>query len=107
MRLQIIKSGNGKPEYILLPIAIYEVVREIIDVELQKKKNEDFVPFYLPDYIDNPVALARIQAHVTQEELADLMGVKQSYISRLENQDTVSHKVLEKVNRSLAQLQKK
>ncbi|HHF7345999.1 TPA: helix-turn-helix transcriptional regulator [Legionella feeleii] len=38
-------------------------------------------PGYASDYVDNPVALARIQAGLTQEELASLMGVTQAYIS--------------------------
>ena len=51
--------------------------------------------------MDNPVALARINADLTQEELAIRMKVTQAYISKLESQDKVSVKVLKKVKEVL------
>ncbi len=69
-------------------------------------KSEEYEPFQLADYVDNPVALARIQAKITQEELAGAMDVTQAYISRIEHQDSVSAKVLVKVNAALNTLKK-
>ena len=43
-------------------------------------KSADYVPFALEDYVDSPIALARIKAKVTQKELAKRLGVTQAYI---------------------------
>jgi ribosome-binding protein aMBF1 (putative translation factor) len=103
MTLQIIKSIDGKAEYVLLPVSIYNTLRHQIEEALKKKKyiSEDYVPFELTDYIDNPVALARINAGITQEALAERMKVTQAYISKLEAQDKVTTKVLIKVKAAL------
>lgn len=102
MSLQIIKSVEGKAEYVLLPIKIYNALRGEIEQALKKKySSDDYVPFVLEDYVDNPVALARINADLTQEELAIRMKVTQAYISKLESQDKVSVKVLKKVKEVL------
>ena len=63
--------------------------------------NKDYEPFNLEDYVNNPVALARIQAHLTQEELAEKMEVSQAYVSKLESKASVSEKVLAKVNAAI------
>lgn len=99
MTLQIIKSIDGKAEYVLLPFNVYNLLRDKIEEALKKKKysSDDYTPFDLTDYVDNPVALARINADITQEELAKRMNVTQAYISKLEAQDTVTVKVLKKV----------
>ena len=107
MSLQIIKSVNGKPEYVLLPISVYRILRRSIEKELAHTASEEYEPFQLEDYIDNPVALARIKAKITQEELADAMGVTQAYISRIEHQDLVSPKTLIKINAALNSLRKR
>jgi hypothetical protein len=36
--------------------------------------SNDYISFELTNYIDNPVALARINAEMTQEELAKRRG---------------------------------
>lgn len=106
MSLQVIKSVNGKPEYVLLPISVYQALRHSIEKELAHASSEEYEPFQLEDYVDNPVALARIQAKATQEELAAVMKVTQAYISRIEHQDSVSAKILVKVNTALHSLKK-
>ena len=89
MNLQIIKSVEGKAEYVLLPINIYNALRNEIEQALKKKySDDDYVPFEVEDYVDNPVALARINAGITQEELAKRMEVTQAYVSKLEHQDS-------------------
>jgi len=103
MKLQIIKSYDGKPEYVLLPISAYKNLRLEIENELAKSK-DDYVEFEIEDYVDNPVALARIKANITQKQLAELMGVTQAYISKLEHQTSVSVKVLNKVNKILTNI---
>src|SRR3990167_3362129 len=100
--LQIIKSIEGKAEYVLLPFHIYNTLRSEIEEALKKKcSGEDYVPFELTDYVDNPVALARINAGITQEELAKRIDVTQAYISKLEAQSKVTAKVLKKVKAAI------
>ncbi|HVE43740.1 MAG TPA: helix-turn-helix transcriptional regulator [Gammaproteobacteria bacterium] len=102
MTLQIIKSIDGKAEYVLLPFSIYNSLREEIEEALKKKYSSgDYVPFELTDYVDNPIALARINAGITQEELAKRMKVTQAYISKLEAQSKVTAKVLKKVKAAI------
>ena len=99
MNLQTIKSLDGKVEYVLLPVAAYKALRYQITEQLRHaQENEDYEVFDPADYVDNPVALARIQAGLTQEELAKLMAVTQAYISKIENQESVSVKLLNKVH---------
>ena len=52
MTLQIIKSIDGKEEYVLLPIATYKVLKKEID----KAIADEYVPFELEDYVTSPVA---------------------------------------------------
>lgn len=102
MSLQIIKSINGKAEYVLLPFNIYHALRTEIEEALKKKySSNDYVPFELTDYVDNPVALARINAGITQETLAKRMNVTQAYISKLEAQNKVTAKVLKKIKAAI------
>lgn len=103
MNLQTIKSMDGKVEYVLLPVATYHALRHQITEQLKHtQKSEDYEVFDPAEYIDNPVALARIQAGITQEELAKLMSVTQAYISKIENQQTASVKLLSKVHAALS-----
>lgn len=103
MSLQIIKSVDGKAEYVLLPVSIYNSLRHEIEAALKNKcDTNDYVSFQLADYVDNPVALARINAGITQSRLAKRMGVTQAYISKLEAQNKVSAKVMKKVTSALA-----
>ncbi len=100
MNLQIIKSTKGQPEYVLLPILIYSRLRQQIEKELTKSK-DDYELFDAADYIENPVMLARVKKHLTQLELAEIMGVSQAYISKIENRQKVSYKLIKKVHNAL------
>ena len=104
--LQIIKSISGKPEFVLIPVAVYNALRDLIEDELAgleaaADKSGDYVPFALEDYMDSPVALARIKANLTQKELAERLGVTQAYISKVEHQTKVTPKLLAKVKAAL------
>lgn len=102
MSLQIIKSIDGKDEYVLLPIKIYHALQDEIAKRMRKThKNSDYVSFDPADYVDNPIALARIKAGISQEKLAHRMGVSQAYISKIEAQDKVTAKMLLKVKTAL------
>lgn len=103
MNLQTIKSMDGKVEYVLLPIATYNALRPEILKQLKHPQDHDNYEAFDPaDYINNPVALARINAGITQEDLAKLMHVTQAYISKIENQDKITPKMLAKVKTALA-----
>ena len=102
---QIIKSESGKPEFALIPIAVYRKLKDKIEHAMAtpvSKRQDDYVPFRAEDYVSNPVALARIHSRATQKQLAQLMGVSQAYISKIEAQSKVSAKVLERVHTALA-----
>ena len=106
LNLQIIKSISGKPEFVLIPVAVYNALRdqiedEVAGLEAAADKSSDSVPFTLEDYVDSPVALARIKANVTQKELAKRLGVTQAYISKVEHQSKVTPKLLAKVKAAL------
>jgi ribosome-binding protein aMBF1 (putative translation factor) len=106
MNLQKIKSLNGKDEYVLLPVAVYEALKTEIQSELAHARpkataDDEYVPFVLEDYVDNPVALARMKAHLTQKELAERMGVTQAYISKIERQDKVTPALLERTTEAI------
>ena len=68
---------------------------------MQKYKTDDYVPFRVADYVDNPVALARIKASISQSELARRLGVSQAYIGKIERQDRVTAKLLTRVSGAL------
>ncbi len=103
MSLQVIKSVDGKDEYVLLPITVYHALHDQINERLKnlEKYSDDYVPFDSEDYVDNPIALARIKAGVTQAVLAKRMKVSQAYISKIEAQETVTAKLLNKVRSAL------
>lgn len=102
MNLQVIKSIDGKAEYVLLPIHIYHALHHRIEGCLKKAENNpEYLPFDLTDYVENPIALARIRAEITQAELAERMQVSQAYISKIERQDTVTAKLLSRVKKAL------
>ncbi len=111
MTLQKIKSLDGKDEYVLLPIAVFRALRGPIEQRLAgrtaaRSKDDDYLPFVLEDYVDNPVALARIKAKITQAELARRMDVSQAYVSKVEAQAQVSSKLLAKVSAALSRTTK-
>ncbi len=107
MTLQTIKSLDGNVEYVLLPLAVYKALRQPIEKELSRISTEidenDYVVFDPADYVDNPIALARIKAHVRQTELAERLGVSQAYISKVEHQEKVSPLFLSKVKAALSE----
>jgi len=93
MTLQVIKSVEGKNEYVLLPIGIYQVLKEPIEDLLE----EEYIPFDPANYIENPVALARIKAHITRKELAQRLGISKGYIAKIERSTKVKNKILARV----------
>lgn len=93
MNLQRIKSIEGKDAYVLLPINTYQLLKKQID----KTLNSKYVDFKLEEFVQNPIALARIKANLTQGQLAKKLKVSQAYVSRIENEEKVSPKLLYKI----------
>jgi ribosome-binding protein aMBF1 (putative translation factor) len=103
-KIQVIQSLNGEPEYVLLPYDLYQMLRGELDRKLSARKPRqasDYVPFRVQDYVDNPVALARIKARISQSELARRLDVSQAYISKIERQERVTVKLLARVSKAL------
>jgi ribosome-binding protein aMBF1 (putative translation factor) len=120
MKLNTLETLGGQ-SFVLLPTHIYENLKpqitralksyqssDPIVVDLKKlaapvaaKANADYVPFKLDDYVRNPVAKARIEAGLTQVQLAKRMKVTQPYIAKLEAQGRVSKEKLAQVRAAL------
>jgi len=86
-------------------IKVFNALRNEITQKMQKMKNSsEHMPFDPADYVDNPIALSRIKAGITQTELAKRLRVTQAYISKIERQEKVTAKLLKKVTRNLRQI---
>jgi len=111
MSLQIIKSLNGQDEYVLLPVAVYRELKEQIQATLatlveRSESEDDYEDFDPADYVQNPIALARLSAGVKQSDLARALGVSQPYLSKLERAGQVSKAALQRVEAALATVQR-
>jgi len=109
MSVQIIRDRRGKPEYVVLPAAVYDALKEQIDDELAgleawAEREDDYVPFDPGDYLKNPVAVARLRAGLQQKPLAAAMGVTQAYLSKLERSERVTAQARAKVNEAIKRL---
>lgn len=83
---------HDQPAFAVIPYADYIKLVGSTDDE-----NES-VPFVLSDYIQNPIRIARIQANLSQQDLAEKLKVTQGYISRIEGRNfKVSDKLMHKV----------
>ena len=112
IKLQVIKSLQGNPEYVLIPIAVYNALRteiedEIAGLDAVREERGEYLSFRVEDYVGNPIAAARIKAGITQEELARRMKVSQPYVAKLEGQERATAKVLQKVTAALANAPRK
>jgi DNA-binding XRE family transcriptional regulator len=78
MQPQIIYNGNNQPAYAVIPWQDYQRLASLDD------DDNEVIPFDVANYIDNPIKATRIKANWTQTQLADALGVKQSYIAKIE-----------------------
>lgn len=76
---------NGKPAFAVIPYAEY--VALTVNQARHKTEDDEFVPFVLSDYIENPIRVARVEAGLTQVELAEHLGVTQGYVSKIEGRN--------------------
>ena len=112
--IEAIKNGKGKRTTVDLPSDVKTIRAKtglcqssFAGLEAWAEQEEDYVDFDPADYVDNPVALARMKAQVKQVDLARHMKVTQSYISKLEHADQVSGEALQKVKAALQELRKR
>jgi len=78
-----------------IPMAIYQALKEPIEALLEDE--EEYILFEPANYVENPVALARIKAHITREELAQRLDVSKGYIAKIEHSALVTDKMLARV----------
>ena len=88
---QIIYEHN-KPAFAVIPYADY------MGLVGSSNDDDEYVPFALNDYIQNPIRVTRIQANLSQQDLAERLNVTQGYISRIEGRNfKVSDKLMHKI----------
>ncbi len=80
MQAQIIYNGNNQPAYAVIPWQDYQRLAAL-------DNDDEAIPFDVTNYIDNPIKAARIKANKTQVQLAESLGVKQSYIAKIEGKN--------------------
>ena len=84
-RTQII-FDEGKPVFAVIPYDDY-IALTVNKAKKPKTKDDEYVPFVLSDYIKNPIRVARVDAGLTQQELAKRLKVTQGYISKIEGRN--------------------
>lgn len=82
-RTQII-FDEGKPAFAVIP---YDDYVALTTNKAKKTKDDEFVPFVLSDYIKNSIRVARVEAGLTQKELARRLKVTQGYVSKIEGRN--------------------
>ena len=101
-QLQTINSITGRPEYVLIPVSVYQELKRDITNALKNLVIEEYEDFNPKDFINNPIALARMKAKITQTELAKRLKVTQAYISKIENDNyNVKKELLNKIKNAL------
>ena len=94
---------NGKPAFAVIPYDEYVAltVNKAKKPKTKTKENE-LVPFVLGDYTKNPIRVARIEAGLTQQELAQRLNVTQGYISTIEGRNfAVAPALLDRVSKAI------
>lgn len=75
---------EGKPAFAVIP---YDDYIALTVNKGNRPKDDEYVPFVLSDYIKNPIRVARIEAGLTQKDLAKRLKFTQGYISRIEGRN--------------------
>lgn len=101
-RPQII-FDEGKPAFAVIPYDEYVALTgNKVRKPKSKSKEGELVPFVLSDYINNPIRVARVEAGLTQQELAKRLKVTQGYISKVEGRNfEVTPALLDRVGKAI------
>lgn len=92
---------KGKPAFVVL--AYKDYVRLTGEHPEPRERDAEFVPFVLSEYIKNPIRLKRVEAGLSQEQFAKLLGVTQGYVSKIESRNyAVSDALLNRVTGAIA-----
>lgn len=93
----------GKPAFAVIPYDEY-LALTINKAKQPESADDEFVPFVLGDYIKNPIRVVRVEAGLTQFELAKRLGVTQGYVSKIEGRNfQVSDSLMKRINEALRQ----
>ena len=99
-RPQII-FDHGEPAFAVIPYAEY-VALTVNKARKPKTRGDELVPFVLSDYIKNSIRVARVEAGLTQAELAQRLKVTQGYVSKIESANfKVTPTLLERVTKAI------
>lgn len=91
---------QGKPVFVVVPYRDYIALTG--EDLVQKEGDAEFVPFQVGDFIRNPIKVARIEAGISQAELAIRLDVSQGYISKIEGHGhTVTERLMKRVKAAL------
>lgn len=109
MQPQIIRNLQGDEEFCVLPITVYERLKDKINLELEllasassdSFSDEDNSPTSSDSVISNPVTMMRLRAGIKQKDLAEQLGVTQAYVSKIENSDSVSPRFVARVRTAI------
>ena len=83
---------HGKPVFVVVPYRDYVA---LTGQELMTDEDDaELVPFQVSDFIGNSIKVCRIEAGISQGELAERLGVTQGYISKIERR---GHKVTDRL----------
>lgn len=91
---QIIRDGSGKPSFVVLPIAEYELLVEAADeatsiraFDAYKAVRPETFPAEIVDRLlngEHPLRVFREYRGLTQAQLGEAVGLKQAYLSQIE-----------------------
>jgi len=99
-RTQII-FDEGKPAFAVIPYDDY-IALTVNKAKRPKTKGDEFVPFVLSEYIKNPIRVARVDADLTQVDLAKRLKVTQGYISKIEGRNfEVTPALMDRVTKAI------
>ena len=91
---------KGKPAFVVIPYDDYVALSAARARRVRGK--DEFVPFVLSEYIQNPIRVMRVEAGLNQSQLAKRLGVSQGYVSRIEGRNfKVSDQLLSRAKTAL------
>lgn len=102
--VQIIKE-NDKPKFAVIDWEVFlkfqeffEEAEDIADAkEILSDPKTEIIPLDVSTFIENPIKALRIEYSLTQKQLAEMIGVSQPYIAKVEKAENPPKDFIEKV----------